>query len=252
LKLQDALAAKIQSLKQVLGLEKRVKNAALDMLSVTELDATPLNTNSYQLQTILFDFCGAAQQTFAEKKRADKYRKGEERLFGRIKRLPVASVIPPAAEEAEPKEQFELIKVIGLEPEKLFGTLSKYKVQVSKMPKFSNVFDNYESFIPGLGGANATHLAIPGQLSAVGPGGAGSYTRQDGRNVISLNFNPYDLDTKQKKKIYESAIKEISDQRNVAVKQITSALREKQEQAIIRRAWVNIAKKDIPKAFRVY
>jgi hypothetical protein len=29
-------------------------------------------------------------------------------------------------------------------------------------------------------------------------------------------------------------------------------LREKQEQAIIRRAWTNIAKKDIPKAFRVY
>jgi hypothetical protein len=90
------------------------------------------------------------------------------------------------------------------------------------MPRFSNVFDNYESFIPGLGGSNATHISIPGQLSAAGPGGAGSYARQDGRNVISLNFNPYELDTKQKRKIYEGAIKEISEQRNLAVKQITA------------------------------
>ena len=48
------------------------------------------------------------------------------------------------------------MKVIGLEPETLFGKLSKYRVDVTKMPKFSNVFDNYESFIPGLGGSNAT------------------------------------------------------------------------------------------------
>ena len=55
-----------------------------------------------------------------------------------------------------------MIKVIGLEPEKLFGKLSKYKVQVSKMPAFSNVFDSYESFIPGLCGNNGTHISIPG------------------------------------------------------------------------------------------
>ena len=79
------------------------------------------------------------------------------------------------------------------------------------MPKFGNVFDNYESFISGFGGTNTTQAALPGQATAVGPGGAGSYARQDGRNVISLNFNPYELDTKQKKKIYEGAIKEISE-----------------------------------------
>ena len=41
----------------------------------------------------------------------------------------------------------------GVSPEELFN---KYKVQVDKMPKFSNVFDSYESFIAGFGGTNAT------------------------------------------------------------------------------------------------
>lgn len=67
--------------------------------------------------------------------------------------------------------------MIGLEPEKLFSRISKYKVQVSKMPKFGNVFDSYESFIAGFGGTNATQVAVPGQVSSVGPGGAGSYAR---------------------------------------------------------------------------
>jgi hypothetical protein len=49
-------------------------------------------------------------------------------------------------------------------------------------------------------------------------GSSGGYARQDGRNVISLNFNPYELDTKQKRKIYDGAIKEVCDQRALAVK----------------------------------
>jgi len=41
--------------------------------------------------------------------------------------------------------------MIGLEPEKLFQSLDKYKVRVDRMPKFSNVFERAEPIIPGLG-----------------------------------------------------------------------------------------------------
>jgi hypothetical protein len=33
----------------------------------------------------------------------------------------------------------------------MFSNLSKYKIQVDKMPKFSNVFERAEHIIPGLG-----------------------------------------------------------------------------------------------------
>ena len=107
--------------------------------------------------------------------------------------------------------------MIGLEPEKVFKSLDKYLVKVHKLPKFSNVFDSYESFVPGLGGSNLTTSAIPGasqtQNNAAGAN-TNSYARQDGRAVISLNFNPYDLDTKLKKKVYEGAVKDLTEHRN--------------------------------------
>lgn len=108
------------------------------------------------------------------------------------------------------------MKVIGLEPEKVFKSLDKYVVKVHKMPKFSNVFDSYESFVPGLGGSNLTTTALPGASTTHGPAGTNisNFARQDGRAVISLNFNPYDLDTKQKKKIYDGAVKELTEHRN--------------------------------------
>jgi len=51
-----------------LGLEKRVKASNLEAMSVTELDALPLNANSFELQTILFDFCGVNKTTLQEKR----------------------------------------------------------------------------------------------------------------------------------------------------------------------------------------
>lgn len=74
-----------------------------------------------------------------------------------------------------------------------------------------------------------TTTALPGSVLSHGPTGTSisSFARQDGRAVISLNFNPYDLDTKQKKKIYESAVKELTDHRNQQIKQISTVQREK-------------------------
>lgn len=48
--------------------------------------------------------------------------------------------------------------MIGLEPEVLFKTMSKYKVDVDKIPTFSNQFESYETFIPG---THVTHTAAP-------------------------------------------------------------------------------------------
>jgi hypothetical protein len=42
------------------------------------------------------------------------------------------------------------VKVIGLEPEKMFTSLNKYKIQIDKIPKFSNQFDRAEPILPGL------------------------------------------------------------------------------------------------------
>ena len=112
--------------------------------------------------------------------------------------------------------------MIGLEPEKVFKSLDKYVVKVHKMPTFSNCFDSYESFVPGLGGSNLTATALPATQAQTSAGAnTSSYARQDGRSVISLNFNPYDLNTKQKRKIYEGAVKDLTDHRKAQIKTIS-------------------------------
>ena len=99
------------------------------------------------------------------------------------------------------------------------------------MPRFSNIFDSYENYVPGLGGSSVATNAFLGVGSNQSEilGSVGSFARQDGRAVISLNFNPYELDNKQKKKIYEGAVKEIQEVRNNTAKQISITQREKQE-----------------------
>ena len=79
-----------------------------------------------------------------------------------------------------------------------------------------------------------------------------NFARQDGRSVISLGFNPYELDSRSKKKIFEGTVKDIRDHKPAQSKNLTPAAREKQEAAALKRAWTNIARRDIPKAHRTY
>lgn len=131
------------------------------------------------------------------------------------------------------------MKVIGLDPELLFRQLSKYKVDVNKMPRFSNVFDRAEPSHP------AIRMTVAGQ--ALCEHGSMTFARIDGRSVISLQFNPYfDVDDAKKREL-DQAIKEIADQRE---KQ--RAGKQQQEQANIKKAWLTIVKRDIPKAFKQY
>ena len=85
------------------------------------------------------------------------------------------------------------------------------------MPKFSNIFDSYETFVPGLTGSlqntSTTSIAVPGSAVATTSGAVQNFARQDGRSVISLGFNPYDLDSRSKKKIFEGTVKDIREHR---------------------------------------
>ena len=103
----------------------------------------------------------------------------------------------------------ELVKVVGLEPDKLFEKIPKYKIQVAKMPKFSNTFDSVDSVMPhhekSLGALQISN-AVPSHMN---------FQRVDGRQVISLQFNPFFInEDSEKKKIYEGYMREIIEQRD--------------------------------------
>ena len=51
------------------------------------------------------------------------------------------------------------MKVVGLEPDKLFERIPKYKIKIGKMPAFSNVFDSVDSILP----ASMAKQSIVGQ-----------------------------------------------------------------------------------------
>lgn len=71
--------------------------------------------------------------------------------------------------------------------------------------------------------------------------------------MISLQFNPYFLEeNEEKKKAYEEQVREILEQREKVKQVVPKMTKEKIENASLRKAWLTIAKKDIPKAYRIY
>lgn len=81
-----------------------------------------------------------------------------ERLFGKIKKLPKKSnflenfgvgplSLDPISDKLEERkfdkevdkdEKQQLIKIVGLDPKHLFEKIGKYKLNLQRMPKFSN------------------------------------------------------------------------------------------------------------------
>lgn len=101
--------------------------------------------------------------------------------------------------------------MVGLEPEKLFEKIPKYKIQVGKMPKFSNIFDSVDSVMPGLHNKNS----LVGQQIINPIASHMNFQRIDGRQVISLQFNPFFInEDSEKKKIYDGYMREIIEQRD--------------------------------------
>lgn len=154
---------KIQGIEYVLGLEKRMKADLMDK-KISQLDLKPLNSEAFDIQNVLFDYCGVnltgqlgedvSEDSFSHQKRI-------ERIFGKIRKLPRKSCLlanfddqyfkkQTTKKDGKVKESQELVKVIGLEPDKLFDQIPKYRIQVEKMPKFSNNFDSIDSVMPGL------------------------------------------------------------------------------------------------------
>jgi hypothetical protein len=80
------------------------------------------------------------------------------------------------------------------------------------MPKFSNTFDSIDCLIPS--GLSNKH-SIPGQ-SIINPiTSQMNFQRVDGRQVISMQFNPYFIgNDMEKKKIYEGYMREILESRD--------------------------------------
>ena len=73
----------------------------------------------------------------------NKRLKVSDEVFGRYKKLPQRSALlqgftKDSSPSQKPCSTQEIVKVIGLEPELLFQQISKYKVDVNKIPTFSN------------------------------------------------------------------------------------------------------------------
>lgn len=73
---------------QVAGLEKRLKNDTFDK-SMAEIDTYPVNSKSFEIQNILFNFCGIKRRG----QHQDEHKKSRDALFGNIKRLPQKSFL---------------------------------------------------------------------------------------------------------------------------------------------------------------
>ena len=74
------------------------------------------------------------------------------------------------------------------------------------MPKFSNTFDNIDSVLPGIHNKNS--LAGSSIINPIAS--HMNFNRIDGRQVISLQFNPFFINEDiEKKKIYDGYMREI-------------------------------------------
>ena len=214
--------------------------------TIAEIDIKPMSSNAFDIQNVLFDYCKVnLNHQNSEDLNTHSHEKRVERLFGKIRKLPKKSCLLQNFDEKffNPSEEVktdkivkshqELVKVVGLEPEKLFEKIPKYKVQVGKMPKFSNTFDSIDSVMPGFHNKNS----LAGQQILNPIAAHMNFNRIDGRQVISLQFNPFFIkEDNEKKKIYEGYMREIIEQRD-KIKNAPKEAKFKQETANIKRAW---------------
>jgi hypothetical protein len=84
------------------------------------------------------------------------------------------------------KSTNEIVKVIGLNPETLFTQIPAYRIRTDKLPVFSNQFESFEQFIP-TSAQTTQNQPLTHQQNQLEKN---LFVRQDGRNVLSLPFNP--------------------------------------------------------------
>lgn len=54
---KESILNRIHAIESVLGLEKRMKTEGFDR-TVAEIDMKPMSSNAFDIQNILFDYCG--------------------------------------------------------------------------------------------------------------------------------------------------------------------------------------------------
>ena len=88
------ICTKIQAIESVLGLEKRLRTDNVEH-TIAEIDMKPMDANAFDIQNVLFDYCKVninnqyideTQDCFANQKRV-------ERLFGKIRKLPIKNCL---------------------------------------------------------------------------------------------------------------------------------------------------------------
>lgn len=93
---------RISAIEQVLGLSKRIRTTQPES-TLAELDLKPLNSEAFDIQNILFDYCGIningdlddSLDSFSHQKRV-------ERLFSKIRKMPRKSCLLSNFEELMP------------------------------------------------------------------------------------------------------------------------------------------------------
>jgi len=194
------------------------------------------------MQNLLLDYCGL--NTDANLGHNEIMRKTK---LNKFKRLPTKSPLlhnfQPVEGEQPHKKLNETVKFIGLDPKELHLRVPKYQIDTDCLPRYSCVFDKLKNDIPG--------LSMTVNTMAISSNSALSHARADGKSVISLHFNPYQMNNQSKQRLYDNVMKEIIEQRD-KMAGVSKQSKEKQEAQFVRRAWTNIVKKDIPKAFRIY
>lgn len=142
------------------------------------------------------------------------------------------------------KKNNTVIKVIGISKKDILS-LPQYQIQPDKMPVYSSLFERRE--LP----SSNQNSNIIGSNMLVSSGSNFNHIKTEGLPVVSLSFNPNNLDSDIKKSTYKKAMGDLIDKKN-KFKNLDPEQREKMELLAIQKEWAIIAKKEIPKAFKAF
>ena len=142
------------------------------------------------------------------------------------------------------KKNNTVIKVIGLSRNDILS-LPQYQIQPDKMPVYSTMFEHGE-----LPASNPT-TNIVGSGVMVSNTPSFNHIKSEGQPVVSLSFDPYNLDSEIKKSTYKQAMGDLADKKQ-KFKNLDPEQREQMELMAIQKEWAIIAKKEIPKAYKTF
>ena len=124
-------------------------------------------------------------------------------------------------------------------------SLPQYQVQPDKMRIYSTKFEHGE-----LPPSNLTNNII-GSSKMVSNTPSFNHIKSEGLPVVSLSFNPNNLDSELKGSTHKQAMGDLVDKKQ-KFKNLDPEQREQMELMAIQKEWAVIAKKEIPKAYKTF